>query len=162
MTEHPEISSTGRIKADERAQAHQFESGRAALAPRVICAIALGLAICSVVIVVTVRLIRCFQPDLLPWTLKSAIPLILIGIAFASLQFALPRTHAQILLGLMVSAAFILWGAEQFLSNPAIVAFIDDIVVLLFVMDLSIVIYGHLKPGVHPVSKELPFDEPGG
>jgi hypothetical protein len=34
-------------------------------------------------------------------------------------------------------------------------------VVLLFVIDLSLVIYGHLKPGVHPAGKELPFDEPG-
>jgi hypothetical protein len=162
MTERPEFSSTEHIKTDERGAVHRFESGRAAGAPRAISAIALGLAICSAAIVVTLRLIRCFQPDLLRWTLKSAIPLMLIGIAFASLQFALPRTRAQMLLGLMVAAAFILWGTEQFLSNPAIVAFIDDIVVLLFVLDLSIVIYGHLKPGMHPVSKELPFDEPGG
>ncbi len=56
----------------------------------------------------------------------------------------------------MVAAAFILWGTEQFLSNQALISFIDDVVVLLFVTDLSIVIYGHLKPGVHPISKELP------
>jgi hypothetical protein len=61
----------------------------------------------------------------------------------------------------MVAAAFILWGTEQLLSNQAVVSFINDIVVLLFVLDLSIVIYGHLKPDIHPLSKELPFDEPG-
>jgi hypothetical protein len=38
---------------------------------------------------------------------------------------------------------------------------VDDVVVLLFVLDLSIVIYWHLNPGVHPVGKELPFDEAG-
>jgi hypothetical protein len=42
-----------------------------------------------------------------------------------------------------------------------VVSFIDDMVVLLFVIDLSIVIYGRLKPGVHPVGEELPFDESG-
>ncbi len=63
----------------------------------------------------------------------------------------------------MVAAAFILWGIEQFLSNQALISFIDDVVVLLFADPslISIVIYGHLKPGVHPISKELPFDELG-
>jgi hypothetical protein len=59
----------------------------------------------------------------------------------------------------MVAVAFILWGIEQFLSNRAMAVFLDDIVVLLFVLDLSIVIYGHLKPGAPSVGKESPFDE---
>jgi len=161
MTGQPEITSGELMKADERTEAHQFASSRAAVVARVISAIALGLAIFAAISIVTLRLIHYIQPNLLPWNLKSAIPLILIGVAFGSLQFILPRTRRQILLGLMVAVAFILWGTEQFLSNQAIASFIDDIVVLLFVLDLSIVIYGHLKPGVHAVSKELPFDEPG-
>jgi hypothetical protein len=149
------------VKTDERTQARQFASNRCAVVLRVISAIALGLAVVAAIGVVSIRLIHWFQPNFLPWTLKSAIPLILIGVAFASLQLILPRTPLQILFGLMVAVAFILWGTEQFLSNQAIVAFIDDLVVLLFVLDLSIVIYGHLKSGVHTVGKELPFDEPG-
>ncbi|HUD46700.1 MAG TPA: hypothetical protein VMR33_07710 [Candidatus Baltobacteraceae bacterium] len=161
MTEPPGISADEHIKADESAEAHELASGRGSVALRVISSIAVGLAIFSAISIVALRLIHCVRPNLLPWTLKSAIPLILIGVAFACLQFILPRTRRQILLGLMVAVAFILWGTEQFLSNQTIASFIDDLVVLLFVIDLSIVIYGHLKPGVHPVGKDLSFDELG-
>jgi hypothetical protein len=71
--------------------------------------------------------------------------LILIGIALASLQFVLRPTRLQALLGLMAAAAFILWGTEQFVPNRAIAASIDDVVVLLFVLDVSVVIRGHLN-----------------
>jgi hypothetical protein len=145
--------------ANERANARESAARRGAPVLRFISAVTLGLAVFTAISILILRGIHYLRPDLLPWTLKSAVPLILIGIAFASLQFVLPRTRAQILLGLMVSAAFILWGVEQFVPNPAIAAFMDDIVVLLFVLDLSIVIHGHLKPGPHPTGKELPFDE---
>jgi len=161
-TDTLKISSGKSMNADEHAEGDDFASSRGTMVLRAISVIALGLAVCSAIILATLRLIHCFQPNLLPWSLKSAIPLILIGIAFASLQFAVLRTRAQILLGLMVAAAFILWGVEQFVSNQSIASLIDDLVVLLFVVDLGIVIYGHLKPGAHPVSKELPFDELGG
>jgi hypothetical protein len=161
MTGQLKIISGELMKAGERTEAHQFASGRVVVMLRIISAIAFGLAISTAILIVILHLIHCLQPNLVPRTLKSAVPLIFIGVAFASLQFILPRTRRQILLGLMVAAAFILWGTEQFLSNQAIVSFIDDIVVLLFVLDLSIVIYGHLKPGGHSVGKELPFDEAG-
>jgi len=104
-----------------------------------------GLAVSAAVLLLTLRAIHSFRPDIIPWTLKSGVPLMLAGAAFAGLQFAISRTRAQIVLGLMVAAAFILWGAEQFLPNPAIAAFIDDLVVFLFVVDLSLVTFGHLK-----------------
>ena len=159
MTKPLAISSRELMKAAGRTEAHPFASGRVAVVMRVISAVAFGLAISTAIIIVILHLIYCLQPHLVSRTLKSGVPLILIGVAFASLQFILPRARRQILLGLMVAAAFILWGTEQFLSNQLLVSFIDDIVVLLFVLDLSIVIYGHLKPGVHPIRKELPFDE---
>jgi hypothetical protein len=161
MAELPEISADEHRKGEDSTIAHEHAFGHAAEVLRIVSAMALGLAVVAAVGIVTLRLIHYFQPTLLPWALKSAVPLILIGVAFASLQFVLPRTRRQILLGLMVALAFILWGTEQFLSNPAIASVIDDIVVLLFVLDLSIVIYGHLKPGAHPVGRELPFDEAG-
>ena len=160
MTEPSEISASEHTKADQSRGAHKLAFGSGVVVLRVISAIALGLGIFAATSIVILRLLHCFQPNLLPWTLKSAIPLILIGVAFAALQFTLARTRRQILLGLMVATAFILWGTEQYLSNQVIVSFIDDMVVFLFVLDLSIVIYGHLKPGIHPVTKELPFDEP--
>jgi hypothetical protein len=123
----------------------QFALGRVAIVPQIISAIAVVLAISAAFLLIALRLIHCIQPNLLPWTIKSAIPLILIGIAFASFQFAVPRSRIQILLGLIVAVAFILWGLEQFLSNPAVVSVIDDLVVFLFVLDLGIVICGSLK-----------------
>ena len=104
-----------------------------------------ALALASALLVVVLRCIHSFRADLISWSLKSAIPLILAGVAFACLQFAVPRTRNQIVFGLMVSTAFILWGVEQFLSNLAVVAAIDDFVVFLFVLDLCLVIRGQLK-----------------
>lgn len=120
---------------------------------RGISAIAAVLAVFTAVGIVALHLLHCFQPSLLPWTLKSAIPLILIGISFALLQFVLPRTRREILMGLMAALAFILWGTEQYVDNPAIASLIDDVVVLLFVLDLGIVIRGFFKQGARPTGR---------
>jgi len=161
MAEASETSAIDRLKSCDRAESRPSTPGRAFVVARVISAFALGCAIFGALSIVILRLVHCFQPRLLPWTLKSAYPLILIGVAFASLQFMAPRAPRQILLGLMVAVAFILWGTEQFLANRAVAAFMDDIVVFLFVLDLSIVVYGHLKSGAHSRGKELPFDQAG-
>jgi hypothetical protein len=78
-------------------------------------------------------------------TLKSAVPLIGIGLSYICLILAVPRTIPQRLLGFLVGVAFILWGAEQFMSNQGLASFIDDIVVFLFVLDLSLVVRKNLK-----------------
>jgi hypothetical protein len=75
---------------------------------------------------------------------KSALPLIGIGVSYALLQFTVPRTRAEFCLSLAVSLAFILWGAEQFVPEPRIASRMDDLVVFLFVLDLGIVIRGQL------------------
>ena len=120
----------------------------------------LVLAFSTAILTVVLRLVHYFRPALFPWPVKSAVPLILIGIAFACLQFAAKRTRSQMALGFIVSTAFVLWGVEQFLTNVFIVSLIDDIVVFLFVFDLSVVIYGHLKPQNRPVGMELPLEAP--
>jgi hypothetical protein len=145
MIKPPEIPSVEQTKAVDRLEARKSAYGRAKVVPRIISASAAGLAISAAIALVTLSLIHCFQPNFLPWTIKSAVPLILIGVAFASFQFALPRTRCQLLLGSSVSVAFILWGTEQFLVNQAIVSVIDDLVVFLFVIDLGIVICGSLR-----------------
>jgi hypothetical protein len=155
MSEPFEISAGDRKKSDGRPLAGGAASGRGSSLMRLISAVALSLAVSTALILITIRSIRYVHPTLVPWNLKSAVPLILIGVAFGALQFALPRTRAQVVLGLMVAAAFILWGAEQFVADPALAALIDDIVVFLFVLDLGIVIGGHLKPGAQPAAKGL-------
>jgi len=125
---------------------------------RLFCAILAALALSTALIVGALRVVHCFRPALFLLPVKSALPLIFIGVAFACYQFAIPRTLSQIALGLMVSLAFVMWGSEQFLSNPPIVALIDDMVVLLFVLDLCIVMYRHLKPPTASVRAELTLD----
>ena len=156
----PEDTSDKLTETDQLTKHRQSTSKWFVAVLRIASAISLAVAIFTAIGTVLLRLLHLFQPNLLPWTMKSAIPLILVGIAFASLQFILPRTRRQILLGLMVAAAFILWGTEQFVSNQAVASLIDDVVVLLFVIDLGLVTCGHLKSGVHPIGRESPFDEP--
>jgi hypothetical protein len=111
------------------------------VALQVVSAITLGLALLSATVVVALRLIHWFHPTRFLLPLRSGIPLILIGLSLACLQFAVRRTPSQCILGLSVSVAFILWGIQQFLPNQAVVSFIDDMVVFLFVLDSGIVIY---------------------
>jgi DNA replication protein DnaC len=80
-----------------------------------------------------------------PISLKSAVPLIAIGISYSLLIITLRRTLGQRLVGIFMGLAFVLWGAEQFLSDQAVISFMDDIVVFLFVVDLSIVIRQNLR-----------------
>ena len=106
------------------------------------------LALLSAAVIVMLDFIHIFQPALLAWKLKSAYPLIFIGSSYLLLQCTLLRGFTNFFLSLAVSTAFILWGTEQFLSNPILISFIDDIVVFLFVLDLSIVIRAYLKRAI--------------
>jgi hypothetical protein len=112
---------------------------------RVLSALSFGLAISSACVVIALDCLHFFNQELLPWRLKSAFPLIFVGISYGCLQFTLPRTWKELVLSLSVCMAFILWGSEQFVSNAVIASRIDDGVMFLFVLDLSIVIGGYLK-----------------
>jgi hypothetical protein len=80
-----------------------------------------------------------------PISCKSGVPLMAIGISYFILVLTLRRTLGQRLVGILVGLAFVLWGLEQFLSDLAVISFIDDVVVFLFVVDLSIVIRHNLR-----------------
>ncbi|HWB59617.1 MAG TPA: hypothetical protein VG733_08995 [Chthoniobacteraceae bacterium] len=114
---------------------------------RGISAISFTLAIASACAVLVLDCARHF--GFLSWRLKSAFPLIFVGISYSSLLFTLPRTRREFLLGMAVAVAFILWGAEQFVPDPGLAALMDDGVVFLFVMDLGIVIWGYLIKKMH-------------
>jgi hypothetical protein len=76
---------------------------------------------------------------------KSGVPLMAIGFSYFILVSTLRRTLGQRLAGILLGLAFVLWGLEQFLSDRTVISFIDDVVVFLFVVDLSIVIRHNLK-----------------
>ena len=108
--------------------------------------VALGVALSTAILIVALHTFRMFggnQPAYL-WSLKSAVPLMAIGISYITLIFTVPRTMAQRFLGWLVGLAFVFWGAEQFMEDQRWISFLDDIVVFLFVLDLSIVIRENL------------------
>jgi hypothetical protein len=110
---------------------------------RVLSALALIAAFATAVGIILLDALHCIRPDI-SWRMKSAIPLICIGSSYALLQFTIPRSLIEFCLSLAVSLAFILWGVEQFIPVPWIASMVDDVVVFLFVLDLSIVIRGQL------------------
>ena len=112
---------------------------------RALSGVIFALALLDATIVLILDIVHVFWPTLLDWQIKGGFSLILIGSAFLLLQLTLLRTPKNLLLGISVSVAFILWGTEQFLQNRLLVSLIDDLVVFLFVLDLSIVIRGYLK-----------------
>lgn len=73
-------------------------------------------------------------------SLKSGVPLCAVGISYICLILTLRRTPGQLLVGMLIGSAFVLWGWEQFLRDRAVISCVDDCVVFLFVVDLSIVI----------------------
>jgi hypothetical protein len=115
-----------------------------AKALRVISALALVVAFASAALILGLDAFHWLRPEI-AWKIKSAIPLICIGVSYALLQFTLPRTLVEFCLSLAVSLAFVLWGVEQFIPIPPIAGVVDDVVVFLFVLDLGIVIRGRLK-----------------
>lgn len=114
---------------------------------RVLSAVALAFAACTAALILALDAAHLIQRGT-SWRVKSALPLIGIGVSYALLQFTVPRSRTEFCLSLAVSAAFILWGAEQFIRTPAIVPLVDDCVVFLFVLDLGIVIRGQLGRGM--------------
>ncbi len=110
------------------------------------------LTACFIIVRHVLPLIDGSQP---PNSFKSGVPLIAIGVSYFFLIVTLRRTFGQRLVGIFVGLAFALWGSEQFLTDQAIISFIDDVVVFLFVVDLSIVIRHNLRSctGEHLVRK---------
>jgi hypothetical protein len=110
-------------------------------------AAACWLAVWTAILVLLLRAWKLFGGAALPLPafFRSAVPLIAIGFAYLALVLSARRTLAERALGLCVSAAFIFWGTEQYLSNGAVIAALDDLVAFLFVLDLSIVIRRQLS-----------------
>jgi len=149
MNDQPTDDEVSNTPFDDFSKSQRREKRTLHLAPiaaplRILSAVVLAVAFASAAGIVVMDAIHCIRPDV-AWRIKSAIPLICIGASYALLQFTLPRTLTEFCLSLAVSLAFVLWGAEQFIPVPRIASLVDDVVVFLFVLDLSIVIRGQLK-----------------
>lgn len=75
----------------------------------------------------------------------SAAPLLFIGAAYILLQpMARPRP-VELLKRLLLGSAFILWGIVQLLPPSNTSAVLGDVVIVLYVVDLSLIIRTHLQ-----------------
>ena len=80
-------------------------------------------------------------------TRRGSIPFILLGFAFMAYQLSLNIPWPQRIKGLMLGVAFALWGSEQFLPPGPGLTLMDNVVVMIFVVDLGLIIVGQLfKP----------------
>jgi hypothetical protein len=150
MKETPEGNPDGGSGFDDFPEGHGVRTERAlhdgtvAKVLRALSGAALVFAFGTAAGVILVDALHWLRPEV-TWRVKSALPLIGIGVSYAFLQFTLPRTKREFLLSMAVSLAFILWGVEQFIPVARIASLVDDVVVFLFVLDLGIVIRGRLR-----------------
>lgn len=77
--------------------------------------------------------------------------LILIGLSYIALQLSFRRGLEEMLQGLLLGTAFVLWGGEQLLPTSRWVTLMDNLVVTIFVIDLSLIIWEHLQRQDHEV-----------
>lgn len=73
----------------------------------------------------------------------SAVPLALIGIAYALLQVRLKPDGRTLARRLLLSAAFVFWAVDQLLPPGRLASVIGDAVISAYVLDLFWVIEEH-------------------
>ena len=79
----------------------------------------------------------------------GAFALIFIGVSYVFLQLSLKRERLEMVQGLLLGLAFILWGSEQLLPPRRLSTLMDALVVSIFVVDLGVIIWGHLRRKDH-------------
>ena len=75
----------------------------------------------------------------------SALALIFIGLSYGVFQFAAVRKRAERVKGVLLGTAFVLWGSEQFLPASPVMTLLDSLVIVIFVVDISLVIFDRLR-----------------
>ena len=75
----------------------------------------------------------------------SAAPLILIGLAYLSLATFARAGFFEFIKRALLASAFILWGIDQLMTAGPLSKLIGDVVITLYVFDLSLMIRDHLR-----------------
>jgi hypothetical protein len=67
-------------------------------------------------------------------------PILLIGLAFTTFQFASRQPWSKKIKGFLLGLAFAIWGSETYLPGAAWVTMLDDLAMTVFVADLGWII----------------------
>jgi hypothetical protein len=108
--------------------------------------VAAGLAVLAGVTALLLPAVQGQLPDAWRNTL-AAMALIFIGTAFIMLQALVRPRPLQFVQRLMVVTAFVLWGVAMLLPAGPLTTGMNDLVVVLFVVDLAIVIRHEMHGG---------------
>jgi hypothetical protein len=79
----------------------------------------------------------------------GALSLMLIGFSYIMLQLSARRRWNEMLKGVLLGTAFLLWGCEQLLPPSPLVTAMDGAVIAIFVVDLSLIILEYLRRQDH-------------
>jgi hypothetical protein len=81
----------------------------------------------------------------------SALPLLAAGLCYLALQVVLRPRPWQLLKHAMLGAAFVLWGIVQLMPAGVLATNLGDIVIALYVFDLSLIVHSELtSPSASP------------
>jgi hypothetical protein len=118
---------------------------------RTLSGVLFGLALIALAWLLLPDLWSGFRPSLRHQQ-AGALALMFVGSSFCCMQFSAGGRRKEMLKGLLLGLAFVLWGGEQFLPAGAAVTAMDSLVIGIFVVDLGLVIAGHLEtpPKVAP------------
>ena len=102
------------------------------------------LAVCALITGALLLLSDIFS---FPWPHApiSATPLVLIGAAYLAFQVLTGPTLLDLCKALIVSCAFILWGADQLLPPGWFAATLGEVVIVLYVIDLGWMLLDRLR-----------------
>jgi hypothetical protein len=111
---------------------------------RTLSGVLFGLALVALAWLLLPDLWSSFHPSLRHQQ-AGALALMFVGSSFICLQFSTGGRWQDLLKGWLLGLAFVLWGGEQFLPPGAAVTAMDSVVIGIFVVDLGLVIAGHLE-----------------
>lgn len=101
-----------------------------------------GLAILALLAGAVLLLLGARLAGGLPAVVISAAPLLLVGVAFLALQPVLRPRRSELLKNILLALTFLLWGGLQFLPQNSLSAWLGNLVIVLYVVDLAWVILG--------------------
>lgn len=101
-----------------------------------------GLAVLALLAGALLLLLGAHPASGIPAVVISAAPLLLVGVAFLALQPVLRPRSSDLLKNVLLALTFLLWGGLQFLPQSSLSAWLGNLVIVLYVVDLAWVILG--------------------